>query len=151
MTNPIIKTFPSQIIAGSPVKIIYKNINILPIPGYTYILKNQIGIIVSDKFIVPKKLLLNTFLFNNVFLYNGVNTLTIYNKITGANIGAIFEINIEESKEIKNNIEINKNLKFCQYKLINKNINLINKKLFLKKKEPVLKIIPPSVTFNIYK
>lgn len=145
MTDPIITTFPSQIIAGSPSIITYKNINILPISGYTYILKNQIGIIVSDKFIVPKNSSLTTFLFNNVFLYGGINTLTIYNKITGCDIGATFAINIEGKivppKEIKNNTQINKlnnnayikKTKLFKYKLINKNTNLINKNLFLRK------------------
>ena len=100
MTNPIIITSPTNIVAGSPAVISYQNKNITPIQQTTYVLKNQIGVIVSDTFIVPNNVTLSTFYFTNVYLNAGLNTLTIYNITTGADIGATFEekaINIEVS------------------------------------------------------
>jgi peptidoglycan hydrolase CwlO-like protein len=100
MTNPIIITSPQNIIAGSPAVISYQNQNITPMQQNTYVLKNQIGVKVSDNFIVPNNVTLSTFYFTNVYLNAGLNTLTIYNVTTGADIGATFEenaINIEVS------------------------------------------------------
>ena len=100
MTTPIIITTPTKIVAGSPATISYQNANILPIQGTKYILKNQLGVKVSDEFIVPNNATLSTFYFKNVYLSAGLNTLTIHNNTTNADIGATFEenaINIEVS------------------------------------------------------
>ena len=100
MTTPIITTSPTQIVAGSPATISYQNANLPPIKGNTYVLKNQIGLKVSDNFVVPNNVNLSTFYFTNVYLNSGLNTLTIFNITTGANIGATFEesaLNIEVS------------------------------------------------------
>ena len=100
MTTPIITTSPSQIVAGSPATISYQNANLPPIKGNTYVLKNQLGLKVSDNFVVPNNVNLSTFYFTNVYLNAGLNTLTIYNITTGADIGATFEesaLNIEVS------------------------------------------------------
>ena len=100
MTTPIITTSPVQIVAGSPATISYQNANLPPIKGNTYVLKNQIGLKVSDNFVVPNNANLSTFYFTNVYLNAGLNTLTIFNITTGADIGATFEesaLNIEVS------------------------------------------------------
>jgi hypothetical protein len=100
MSSPIIITSPPKIIAGSPATISYQSPNILPIQGTKYILKNQIGVKVSDEFIVPNNETLSTFYFTNVYLNSGLNTLTIHNNTTNADIGATFQekaINIEVS------------------------------------------------------
>jgi hypothetical protein len=100
MTNPIITTSPSQIVAGSPATISYQNTNLPPVKGNTYVLKNQIGLKVSDNFVVPNNANLSTFYFTNVYLNAGLNTLTIFNITTGADIGATFDetaLNIEVS------------------------------------------------------
>ena len=100
MTTPIITTSPSQLVAGSPGTISYQNANLPPLKGNTYVLKNQIGLKVSDNFVVPNNVNLSTFYFTNVYLNAGLNTLTIFNITTGADIGATFEetaLNIEVS------------------------------------------------------
>ena len=100
MTPPIITTSPSQLVAGSPGTISYQNANLPPLKGNTYVLKNQIGLKVSDNFVVPNNVNLSTFYFTNVYLNAGLNTLTIFNITTGADIGATFEetaLNIEVS------------------------------------------------------
>ena len=86
----VITTNPNPVIAGQPTIITYKNGNYLPILNNSYVLKNQLGVTVSDVYIGSQEI---KFTFRNVYLIAGLNVLYIYNLDTSL-MGPIFYVEV---------------------------------------------------------
>ena len=88
--TPNITTYPNTIIAGQPATITYQSSSYLPTPNNNYVLRNQLGVTVSNVFTSNNS---DTFIFTNVYLAAGLNVLYIFNQ-TDSSTSSTFNLEV---------------------------------------------------------